>query len=67
MNLMLTLHTALFAVKDGLQQMVHDYDTAEELNNMTAKQLGDAMSGPWSKIKKISDYGQSEGTNSGGN
>lgn len=66
MNLMLSVHQALYEVKTGLRLMVRGYDTSEEFNDMTADELGEAMGGAWSKIGVVGDHGQDSGTTSGG-
>ena len=65
MNLLKTVHEALFAVKQNLRAVAKEYDSAEELNGLTADKLNDAMDPAWGKIGNIKDYG-TKGTSSTG-
>ncbi|MET7747691.1 hypothetical protein [Micromonospora sp. NPDC005367] len=66
MNVLQTVHEALFTVKESVRAMIKEYDSGEEFQRMSVDQLNDAMEGAWGKIDKIKDYGSGEGTTSGG-
>lgn len=66
MGLLLASHEALLAVKDGLLKIADSYDNAEEFNEMSTTQLGENMGNAWGKIDKLSEYGKTDGTTTGG-
>jgi hypothetical protein len=65
MDMLTTIHSALFNMQTDLQKMLKEYQSTEDFNTMTADQFGDVMGDAWGKVGNLSQYGKSDSSGSG--
>ncbi|WP_406077938.1 hypothetical protein [Micromonospora sp. NBC_00858] len=66
MELLQAVHDTLLQIKQNIDTLIIEYDSAEDFNKMTTQQLSEVMEGAWSKIDSMKDHGQSKGEITGG-
>jgi len=62
MELLMTVHQAIYNLRKNLTDMIKEYETGEELNKMTGDQLTEAMETAWAEIAKLKNNGTGSST-----
>lgn len=65
MNLLTTIHSALFNMQTDLHNMLVEYQNTEDFNKMTVDQFNGVMDDAWGKVGNLSQYGKTDSTGSG--
>jgi hypothetical protein len=65
MALLVTLHSALFDIRQDLHNLLTEYQNTEDFNKLTADQFNSKMDDAWSKISTVDQYGKTSSTGGG--
>ncbi|SDT10157.1 hypothetical protein [Actinoplanes derwentensis] len=57
-NMLMAVRSTVFQVETGLRLLAKNYESTEELNDLTADKLGEVMDGGWKAGTNISEYGK---------